>query len=291
MINAETSIQEILELPIFHDYGRLLFPINRILDRNMTLQDLSSSNIYWWYSYIQVHKTVEILQTLYENALNYPVFYPIYSQEEMREDVSKQDTGLFWFKGHDRAPYAICSAGGGFAYVAALHDSFPHALEIHKKGYHAFVLIYRVDHPYDDLGQAIQFVYEHAELFKVDRNHYSLWGGSAGARMSARLGNKKELSTFVGKKIPQAKAVIMQYTGYSQVSPYDAPTYACVGSGDYIADDRVMKERLRLLEQFHIPTEFHCYERLPHGFGLGTNTIAEGWIHNAIAFWESQMSK
>lgn len=81
----------------------------------------------------------------------------------------------------------------------------------------------------------------------------------------------------------------MQYTGYAQISPYDAPTYACVGSGDYIADDRVMKERLHLLEQFHIPAEFHCYEGVSHGFGLGTGTIAEGWINDAICFWEKQM--
>lgn len=289
MINAETSIQEILELPIFHDYGRLLFPINRMLDTNMTLKELSSPNIYWWYSHIQVHKTVEILQTLYKNAHNGSVFYPIYSQEEIDNDSSKRDTGLFWFKGCDNAPYAICNAGGGFVYVGALHDSFPHALEINKKGYHAFVLIYRVDHPYEDLAQAIQFIDKHADLLKVDRNHYSLWGGSAGARMAAILGNKKRLSAYVGESIPQAKAVIMQYTGYAQVSPYDAPTYACVGSGDYIADDKVMKKRLRLLGQFHIPTEFHCYEGLSHGFGLGTGTIAEGWINDAICFWENQM--
>ena len=25
---------------------------------------------------------------------------------------------------------------------------------------------------------------------------------------------------------------------------------------------------------------------LPHGFGLGTGTVAEGWIDQAIAFWE-----
>lgn len=190
MINEKTTIQEILQLSVFHDYGRLLFPINRMLDRNMTLKELSSPNIYWWYSHIQVHKTVEILQTLYENAQNDSVFYSIYPQEEMCKDVSKRDTGMFCFKGNENAPYAICSAGGGFVYVGALHDSFPHALEIHKKGYHAFVLIYRVDHPYEDLAQAIQFIDKHAVLLKVNRNHYSLWGGSTGARMAATLGKK-----------------------------------------------------------------------------------------------------
>ena len=37
-----------------------------------------------------------------------------------------------------------------------------------------------------------------------------------------------------------------------------------------------------------IPTEFHTYEGLGHGFGLGKGTVAEGWIKDAAAFWESQ---
>ena len=28
---------------------------------------------------------------------------------------------------------------------------------------------------------------------------------------------------------------------------------------------------------------------LPHGFGLGTGTVAEGWIDDAVKFWEKQM--
>lgn len=31
------------------------------------------------------------------------------------------------------------------------------------------------------------------------------------------------------------------------------------------------------------------YEGLLHGFGLGTGTVAEGWIDDAVKFWERQM--
>lgn len=37
-----------------------------------------------------------------------------------------------------------------------------------------------------------------------------------------------------------------------------------------------------------IDTEFHVYEGLGHGFGLGTGTAAEGWLEDATAFWERQ---
>lgn len=288
-INEKTTIQEILKMPSFTNCGRLLFPIDRSINPKMTLKEISSSSIYIWYSNIQVNKTVEIIQTLNQKAKEYPVFYPIYSKEEIIKDSSKKDTGIFFFRGKEYAPYAICNAGGGFVYVGALHDSFPHALEISKKGYNAFVLIYRVEHPYEDLVKAIRFIDKNAEILKVDRNHYSLWGGSAGARMAATLGNRKILSSFVGKNIPQADVVIMQYTGYYQVSKDDAPTYACVGTNDYIASHIYVKQRLDALRKLNIPTEFHVYPGLSHGFGLGTGTIAEGWINDAILFWENHM--
>ena len=51
-----------------------------------------------------------------------------------------------------------------------------------------------------------------------------------------------------------------------------------------------MQSRLNTLtSRYEIPTEFHSYEGLGHGFGLGTGTVAEGWINDAVAFWEAQM--
>lgn len=31
------------------------------------------------------------------------------------------------------------------------------------------------------------------------------------------------------------------------------------------------------------------FDGLSHGFGLGTGTVTEGWINNAVAFWERNM--
>ena len=33
--------------------------------------------------------------------------------------------------------------------------------------------------------------------------------------------------------------------------------------------------------------EFHEYKNLGHGFGLGTGTSAEGWVFDALRFWEA----
>lgn len=284
-----STVGDVVSDPYFENFGYLLFPVDRSVSEDMTLEEISSSSVYIWYNYIDPDKTVEIIQALHDQAgAGDQVFYDIYSEEERAADPSKEDTGLFFFKGKPGEKFAVVNAGGGFMYVGAMQDSFPHALELSKMGYNSFALIYRPDDPYADLAQAISFIYDHAEELEVNPEDYSLWGGSAGARMAATLGNGDALPYFGREDIPQASAVIMQYTGYNAVSEKDAPTYVCVGTSDGIANWRTMQSRLQGLETLGIPTEFHSYEGLPHGFGIGTGTAAEGWINDAVSFWEAQ---
>ncbi len=289
---SESTVADVIRDPAFGDFGRLLFPVDRPVTSSMTLAQVSTSDIYMWYPYIRVEKTVEILNHLHSQAAKgEQIFHRIYSEEEINEDPSKADTGIFVFRGTPGKPFAITNAGGGFAYVGAMHDSFPHSLELSKAGYTAFALIYRPDDPYNDLARALTFVIANAETLGVAKSDYSLWGGSAGARMAATLGNKAILDRVTGKHpdVTQAAAVIMQYTGYSSVSEYDAPTYSCVGTNDGIAPWRTMRDRLERLSALGIPTEFHVYEGLSHGFGIGTGTVAEGWVNDAINFWKANM--
>ena len=218
------------------------------------------------------------------------IFYDIYTDEEKAADPAKEDTGLFFFKGNPGERFAVCNAGGGFAYVGAMHDSFPHALELSKMGYNAFALIYRpgAQTACEDLARAISFIFENADELEVNTDCYSLWGGSAGGRMAAWLGSYGT-AAFGEKALPQAGAVIMQYTGHGEYSESDPPTYACVGENDGIANWRTMEARLNRLNELGIPTEFHHYEGLRHGFGLGTGTVAEDWINDAVNFWKNQM--
>ena len=288
--NRQSPISDVINDPAFGDFGRLLFPADNSYWSGTTLEDLRLT----WYTGIDPDKTVEIVNTLKSQAeAGQTVFYDIYTEAEKQADRDKRDTGLFFFKGNSGAPFAICNAGGGFVFVGAMHDSFPHALELSMKGYNAFALIYRPGWTtaYEDLARAITFIHDHADELGVSRDGYSLWGGSAGARMAATLGNSANLRQLTGRTgIPGAVAVIMQYTGYDTVSPYDGPTYACCGTNDGIASWRTMQSRLEQLSALGIPTEFHAYNGLPHGFGLGTGTVAEGWIDDAIRFWDQQRS-
>lgn len=137
---TNTKIEDVINDPVFGDYGRLIFPVDSGYYGGSTLGNLSLT----WYNYIDSDKTVEICNYMRNQAENGDtIFYDIYTEEEKAADSAKRDTGLFFFKGNPGTKFAIVNAGGGFAHVGAMHDSFPHALELSKMGYNAFALIYR----------------------------------------------------------------------------------------------------------------------------------------------------
>lgn len=285
---VNTKISDVINDPVFENYGRLIFPVDNSYYSGDTLGKLRLT----WYNNIDPDKTVEIANYMKSHAEKGDViFYNIYTDEEKAADPAKDDTGLFFFKGNPGERFAVCSAGGGFAYVGAMQDSFPHALELSKMGYNAFALIYRpgAETACEDLARAISVIFENADELEVNTDCYSLWGGSAGGRMAAWIGSYGT-AAFGEKDLPQAGAVIMQYTGHSEYSENDPPTYACVGENDGIANWRTMGARLNQLSKLGIPTEFHHYKGLSHGFGLGTGTVAEGWLSDAADFWETQMN-
>ena len=288
MLNKDTKVVDVIEDPLFKGYGRLIFPtaFGRP-SSSMTLSQVGSMLIY--HNYVNTDTTLDVIGTMRKEVKDgKKIFYDIYTEEEKRRDPDKMDTGLFFFRGKPGAPFGLISAGGGFYYVGSIHESLPHGLELSRRGYNGFALVYRTrtaDTACEDLARAIRFIFQNKKELGVSTEGYSLWGGSAGARMAAWLGAYGPAGFGEGE-LPRAAAVIMQYTGHSQYSRLDPPTYACVGDRDGIADWRVMKRRLECLEALGTDTEFHLYHGLRHGFGLGKGTKAEGWIDDAVRFWE-----
>lgn len=282
-----TPVDEVRNDPAFGGHGRLLFPVEEGYWSGRTLGTLRLT----WYHDIDPDTTVAVANTLRDAAVQgRQVFYDIYSEEEKEADPAKRDTGLFFFRGREGAKTAIVNAGGGLVYVGAMQDSFPHALALSRKGYNAFALIYRpgAETACEDLSRAIAFLHAHADELGIDMAGYSLWGGSAGARMAAWVGTYGT-AAFGEAAYPGPAAVIMQYTGLSEVTGAEPPTYACVGTADGIASWRVMERRIRAIEADGTDAEIEVFPGLPHGFGLGIGTVAEGWIDHAVAFWERNL--
>lgn len=289
LYTGSTRVQDVINDAAFGDYGRLIFPVDLTIPADLTLENLDE--ILIWYNNVNPDRTVEIANYLHDQAeAENTIFYDIYTDAEKAADPAKEDTGLFFFRGEPGAKTAILNAGGGFMYVAAMQDNFPHALELSKRGYNAFALIYRpgAETACEDLARAIAFLHDNAEELQIDMDGYSLWGGSAGARMAAWLGSYGT-AAFGEKEYPRPGAVIMQYTGLSEVYGNEPPTYNCVGTADGIANYRIMQSRIEAILRQGTPAEIDIYPGLAHGFGLGEGTVAEGWLDHAVTFWQENI--
>lgn len=282
--DEKTSIEDVIVDPAFDGFGDLIFP----LDSNYYAGDTLGNLTLTWYSHIDPKMTVRICNYFKNQVMSgNQIFYDIYTEEERKDNPELENTGLFFFRGNKGVPFSITCAGGGFAYVAAMHDSFPHSLTISEQGFNSFAIIYRPgwQTAYEDLARAISFIFENADNLGVSTEYYSLWGGSAGGRMAATLASYGPLA-YGGEDLPKPVSSIIQYTGHSDYNhEEEVPTFACAGSNDGIANYRTMETRINCIKNMGVDTEFHVYEGLGHGFGLGIGTVAEGWIKLAMDFW------
>lgn len=61
-----------------------------------------------------------------------------------------------------------------------------------------------------------------------------------------------------------------------------------MGTSDGIANWRTMQARIERIQANGTPAGIEVFDGLSHGFGLGTGTVAEGWIDRAADFWDEQ---
>jgi acetyl esterase/lipase len=234
------------------------------------------------------------------NALNHlidevnagkTIFYEIYTPQQKRQDRAKENTGLFFFRGNPGAPFAVVCPGGAWAMVNSINGGFPIAMEINKRGYNVFVIRYRIGGEQiacEDLAAALAFINARARTLEVSTQNYSLWGESAGARMAARL-SSYGTTRYGAASCPKPVTAVIAYTAHSDFTPGDPATFTVAGGRDGIAPPRTMERRVNAMRAAGIPVEFHAFPDAPHGFATGAGTSAEGWIDNAVRFWERRM--
>jgi acetyl esterase/lipase len=183
--------------------------------------------------------------------------------------------------------------GGGFAYVGSLHEGFPLALEISRKGYNAFVIRYRIGSEQlatEDLAAAIAYIFRNAKMLKASTKGYSLWGGSAGARMVGDIA-LSGVSAYGGGNLPKPATAVIAYTGQSTYSSDFSPAFITVATNDRIANVNTVERRVENLRNAGVDVEYRRYQCAGHGFGLGTGTDAEGWLDLAVGFWQRHMNE
>lgn len=284
---TDSSTTDILNHPAFAGFSSLLLPWDdRQRNSNVPIRNMRCLLPY--HSHLDPSTMVQALNRMIDDKRQgKTIFYDIYSDQQKAENAEMNNTGLFFFRGKKDAPFAVICPGGGFEYVGSMHEGFPYAVEINRQGFNVFVLRYRVGGglpAMQDLAQAISYIFEHAKLLEVNIQGYSVWGSSAGARMAAAVGSYG-VANFGGHHLPKPSAVVMAYTGYSNYTEHEPATFVVVGSKDNIAPPSMMKNRLNALRQNGTPVEYHQYEGMEHGFGVGKGTVADGWITLATDFW------
>ena len=259
-LTVNDSISRAISHPAFAGFGRLILPWDdRSYDETMRLRDIGTLLPY--HTHVNPEVVVASLNRLIDDAAaGKAIVHDIYSAAEKAADPRRMHTGLFFFRGKPGAPFALISPGGGFSYVASVHEGFPYAVEINKRGFNAFVSKYRVGGggtvATEDLAAALDYVFRHAASLGVATTGYSLWGSSAGARMAATIGSHGVASLGVAG-LPKPSVIVMAYTGHIDIGPHDPATFAIVGEHDGIASPSIMERRVALLRRAGTAVEFH----------------------------------
>lgn len=287
-LKTDDFVRKIVDHPAFKGFSQLMLP----RENDTYYLDTPLSNVR---SLMPYHNHVDPGTVV--NALNYMVnevnegniiFYSFYTEQQKRDDPAKENTGIFFFRGEPGAPFAIVCPGGGFSYVGSLHEGFPLALAISQKSYNAFVIRYRLGSQKmatDDLAAAITYIFRNVATLGVSTEDYSLWGGSAGARM---VGNivLNGVTSYGGGDLPKPSIAVIAYTSQSSFSKDFPPTFITVSENDSIVNVSVVDRRVKNLRNVGVEVEYRRYRTAGHGFGLGNGTDAEGWLVHAVQFWE-----
>lgn len=250
------------------------------------------------------------------DALNYMIdqanedkisIHQVYSESEIAQNDYLKTAKMVFYKGNPDMPTAIVAAGGGYTAVRSDTEGFPYAWKLHERGYNVFVLRYRVGQDLNvsgnedvvaeagkDMVAAIKYIQENQSRLGVSLDCYSLWGSSAGGGIITSFSYACQEKSFEQLGIPKPAAQMLIYTHADYFNKLrfqadDVPTYTIVGSGDTYGGDVVMDKKVPEMQAAQMVVEYHKYDDYAHGTGLGTGTSAEGWIYDAIAFWQQQI--
>ena len=103
--------------------------------------------------------------------------------------------------------------------------------------------------------------------------------------MAAAIGSHGA-ARFGGRDLPLPSTVVMAYTAHSDHAPSEPPTFVVVGDRDGISPPSSMERRIESLRRAGNLVEYRKFPDLGHGFGAGKGTSAEGWINEALRFWD-----
>ena len=228
----------------------------------------------------------------------------LYPESERKKDPEKEKTRGLLYQGKAGKPLAVVIAGGGFAGVASYVEAIPIAMELHRRGYSAFVLVYRVNkelHQTEhqakgeeaarDVIPAVRWLIDHQKEYGYTMDGFSMFGCSAGGLMTTAYAFSDYNDCCHRYRLPRPAAIFPIYGLHWEIRVHDEDkglaVFSRVGRDDptgfAAVEDKIPYLKEELGEE---NVDIIMYDKLGHGFGLGDGTAAEGWLPEAVAFWE-----
>ena len=133
-LDTQSTLRDLLRHPAFAGFARLILPWDdRAYDEQMRLSRIGSLLPY--HSHVDPETVTTALNRMIDDvASGKTVFYRFYSEAQRQQQPARSNTGLFFFRGRPGAPFAVIAPGGGFSYVASVHEGFPYAVAISGQG-------------------------------------------------------------------------------------------------------------------------------------------------------------
>ena len=326
MITKETTLGELKRVPEFASFAQYIMVQSEeeaaALDR-ATIGEACGER-----AYIIVDAANWVLD---EAAAGRVQPMDLWSAEQRKADPEKERTGLLFFPAkaqpaEGKHPYIIVCAGGAYVSVCNALEGFPAAQVLTQKGYHVFVLTYRVasapllPKPQEDLAQAVRVIESKAEELGVLPGDYAVLGFSAGAHLAGSFGTDNLGWSHFG--VPKPLTLMLAYPAtsahafdpdYPEGTAYinlmigtqwtkdllDGASAECNMSAQYSPafvthsrDDGTVPFRssellAEKLEELRIPYRFKPVDGCDHGFSTGFGE-SEGWLEEACDFFEEQ---
>lgn len=262
---------------------------------------------------------IDGLQELVETSAHEKMIYDIWDEKDKEKEPSKRQTGLFAFRVQNAKRFVLICPGGGYVNVCSIAEGFPLAAALKQKGIASFILRYRTaenavfPNPADDVAQAVKFILGNKETFGLSSDRYGLMGFSAGGHLAATFGTETLGYKKYGVPRPEAmflgypvitmgektnvgsreellgdnwdnKEIQTQYSIEKNITGQYPPTFIwnCKEDSCVPCDNSVML--VEALKSNDVKVMYEAYPGNANGWGLGIDTLADGWLDRAVEF-------